>query len=270
MQSDPVPTLSGPRRSHRHLLRLFSLGLGLLSLSPDSLGQQVTSKDAPPPLMNAYSLSSPPRFDGVVDESWMGMEPASHFIQQLPDEGQPASEKTEVRIGFNQDTLYVGLICYDSKPAAVVSTQARRDGVLGETDSFEMLLDTYDDDQNGYIFATTPAGIEYDAQIVHGGQSRVTGGPTRAGSAGGTGFGGAQRGAASSFNLNWDGVWTVRTQITSRGWEAEICNSSSNPALRPREKGGSGGSISNATSAAGTSRSSGPRCRVPFSFTVFL
>ena len=173
-------------------------------------------------MMEAYPLSTPPQLDGVVDHAWMDMEPARDFIQQLPDEGQPATELTEVRIGFTQDTLYIGLICYDSEPSAIVSTQARRDGVLDETDSFEMLFDTYDDDQNGYIFATTPAGIEYDAQIVHGGQSRVTGGPTRAGSAGGTGFGGAQRGAASSFNLNWDGVWTVKTQITPRGWEAEF------------------------------------------------
>ena len=121
--------------------------LGLSSLSSDLQGQQAASKDTPPPLMNAYPLSSPPRFDGVVDEGWMVMEPASGFTQQLPQEGQPASEKTEVRIGFTQDTLYVGLICYDSQPKAVVSTQARRDGVLGETDSFEMIFDTYDDEE---------------------------------------------------------------------------------------------------------------------------
>ena len=217
-----MPTLTSTRQPYLRQLRLFSLWLGFCCLSQGAQALRATSNESPPRLMNAYSLSSPPRVDGVVDEQWMGMEPASNFIQQLPQEGQPASEKTEVRIGFTQDTLYVALICYDSQPKAVVSTQARRDGVLAQTDSFEMIFDTYDDDQNGYIFATTPAGIEYDAQIVHGGQSRVTGGPTRAGSAGGTGFGGAQRGAASSFNLNWDGVWTVSTRITDRGWEAEF------------------------------------------------
>ena len=150
------------------------------------------------------------------------MEPATDYVQQLPDEGQPATERTEVRIGYTQDTLYVAVICFDSEPESIVSTQARRDGLLEETDSFEMLLDTYNDDQNGFIFATTPSGIEYDAQIVHGGQSRGTGGPVRAGGSGGSGFGGAQRGGASSFNLNWDGVWKVRAQVTTRGWEAEF------------------------------------------------
>lgn len=222
MHSESVPSLSLLFQRHSRPFLPFFVCLGLFFLFSDLWGQQAVSKDTSPPLMNAYPLSSPPRVDGVVDEDWMGMEPARRFVQQLPDEGKPASEETEVRIGFTQDTLYIGLICYDSQPQGIVSTQARRDGVLGETDSFEVLFDTYDDDQNGYIFATTPAGIEYDAQIVHGGQSRVTGGPTRAGSAGRTGFGGAQSGAASSFNLNWDGVWTVQTQITSRGWEAEF------------------------------------------------
>ena len=173
--------------------------------------------------MRASRLQQSPRLDGRVEkEEWSGAEPARDFIQQLPQEGARASEQTEVRIGFTADALYVGVICFDSRPQDVVSTQARRDGLLTQTDAFEMLFDTYDDDQNGYIFATTPAGIEYDAQIVHGGQSRSSGGPSRAGGAGGSGFGGAQRGGGSSFNLNWDGVWEVAVRTTARGWEAEF------------------------------------------------
>ena len=180
--------------------------------------------DAAPgkPSMRAFRVSEPPVMDGVVDSSWMSMAPATGFIQQLPETGAPATERVEVRIGYNRDTIFVGVICFDSRPQAIVSTQARRDGVLDETDSFEVLLDTYDDDQSGYLFATTPGGIEFDAQIIHGGQSRASGGPARAGSVGGSGFGGAQRGGASAFNLNWDAVWTVQARITSRGWEAEL------------------------------------------------
>ena len=195
---------------------------GLLSFTTDSWGQTNSAGSQRVPRMNAYPLKSPPRLDGIVDEEWISMEPATDFVQQLPHEGQLATENTEVRIGFTEDAIYIGVICFDSEPEAIVSTQAKRDGLLEETDSFEMLLDTYNDKQNGYIFATTPIGIEYDAQIVHGGQSRRTGGPTRAGGSGGSGFGGAQRGGASAFNLNWDGVWTVRTQITQRGWEGEF------------------------------------------------
>jgi hypothetical protein len=172
--------------------------------------------------VNAYKLETPPVLDGRVDEAWMSFEPATGFIQQLPLEGQPASEPTEVRVGHTKDSLYFAVICFDSEPAAIRSTQGRRDGALEQTDAFQILIDTYNDDQNGYIFATTVAGIEFDAQIVHGGQSRQAGGPPRAGQGGGSGMGGAQAGGASSFNLNWDAVWKVRTQITERGWEAEF------------------------------------------------
>lgn len=172
--------------------------------------------------VRAYRLAEPPIFDGRVDDSWMEFEPARDFIQQLPQEGQPASEPTEVRIGYTKDAIYFAVICFDSQPSAIVSTQGRRDGALEQTDAFQILLDTYNDDQNGYLFATTAAGIEYDAQIVHGGQTRMIGGPPRAGQGGGSGLGGAQAGSISSFNLNWDGVWKVKTQITERGWEAEF------------------------------------------------
>ncbi len=196
------------------------LGCGLLS-SLDLWGQNTLGIKRLPQVQ-AYRLSSPPRLDGVLDGDWMSLEPATGFVQRLPDEGQPATERTEVRVGYTENTLYVGAICFDSQPQAIVSTQARRDGLLTETDAFELLLDTYNDDQNGYIFATTPSGIEYDAQVIHGGQSQGTGGPARAGGSGGSGFGGAQRGGASAFNLNWDGSWAVKVQITSRGWEAEF------------------------------------------------
>jgi hypothetical protein len=175
-----------------------------------------------PRRVKAYQVEAPPVLDGRVHESWMTFEPAKDFIQQLPLEGQPASEPTEVRVGYSRDTLYFAVICFDSEPEAIRSTQGRRDGALEQTDAFQILIDTYNDDQNGYIFATTVAGIEFDAQIVHGGQSRNSGGPPRAAQSGGSGTAGAQSGGASSFNLNWDGVWKVKTQITERGGEAEF------------------------------------------------
>ena len=191
-----------------------------VSVSLAHAAQQETA--ASPRRVKAYLVEAPPVLDGRVDESWMAFEPATDFIQQLPLEGQPTSEPTEVRVGYSKDTLYFAVICFDSEPGAIRSTQGRRDGALEQTDAFQILIDAYNDDQNGYIFATTVAGIEYDAQIVHGGQSRQVGGPPRAGQSGGSGTAGAQAGGISSFNLNWDGVWQVRTQITERGWEAEF------------------------------------------------
>ena len=173
--------------------------------------------------VQAYRLERPPVLDGVVNEPfWKDMDPATGFIQQEPDSGLPATEQTEVRIGFDDVNLYIGIICLDSEPNHIVVTQNRRDAPLTDTDSIVILLDTFNDDQNAFLFGTSPTGIEYDGQISKAGQGRGgVGSPARAGGQGGRG-GGAQRGGASAFNLNWDGVWKVMSQITPRGWESEM------------------------------------------------
>ena len=173
------------------------------------------------PRVRAYHLATPPNLDGLVNEPfWAEMEPATHFIQQQPNEGLPATEQTEVRIGFDNDNLYFGIICFDSQPENIVVTQNRRDATLTDTDSIEIQLDTFNDKQNAVIFGTSPTGIEFDGQVSKAGQARGgVGSPARAGGSGG---GGAQRGGSAAFNLNWDAVWWVRAQITQRGWEAEV------------------------------------------------
>ncbi len=93
-------------------------------------------------------------------------------------------------------------------------SQARRDASLAETDSVILVFDTFNDNQNAFVFGTNPLGIEYDGQVAREGQS---GGVSFGGGAAGT-----QRGGISAFNPNWDGDWTVRAQVTERGWEAEM------------------------------------------------
>ena len=173
------------------------------------------------PDVRAHRIDSAPELDGVVDEAvWEGIEPATDFVQQNPEEGAPSSERTEVRVAFDESNLYFGIICFDSQPENIVVTQNRRDGSLIDTDSIQLLIDTYNDGQNAFVFGTSPTGIEFDAQVTKAGQTRGSGGgPARAGGAGG---GGAQRAGAAAFNLNWDAVWRVRSQITARGWESEI------------------------------------------------
>ena len=100
--------------------------------------------------------------DGVLDdEAWQSAPVLSSFSQVQPDEGQPASEGTEVRIVFTASTLYVGVHCLDREPAGIIVSDARRDSPLIESDSFTIILDTYRDRQNGFVFGTNPAGIEY-------------------------------------------------------------------------------------------------------------
>lgn len=177
---------------------------------------------AAPRSVTAQKTEISPIIDGRVDEKqWSQAPAASEFSQQWPAEGAPASEKTEVRFIYTTDTLYIGIICFDSEPNQIVSTQSQRDGDLNNSDSISIILDTYYDRQNGFIFATTPAGIQYDAQILNEG---VSGGGARAntGGIGRSATSTAQRGNVSAFNLNWDTTWTVQSKQTDRGWEAEM------------------------------------------------
>jgi hypothetical protein len=163
-----------------------------------------------------------PTIDGRVnDEVWKTVEPQTTFVQQDPIEGDPASEKTEVRILIGHGNVYVGIICYDSDPSKIIVSQARRDATLTDTDSVILVFDTFNDSQNAFVFGTNPIGIEYDGQVAGEGQtggSQAGGG----GAGGGSGSGGSQRGGISAFNPNWDGDWTVRSAITERGWETEL------------------------------------------------
>ena len=153
------------------------------------------------------------RVDGTLDDkAWQQAPVLSTFWQVQPYEGQPASEQTEVRLVYTADTLYVGVVCHDREPGRIIVADARRDSPLTETDSFTMILDTYRDRQNGFVFGTNPAGIEYDGQVTNEGQG-----------GGGLGAGQTQAsGAGSGFNVNWDGAWEVRATINDAGWVAEF------------------------------------------------
>jgi hypothetical protein len=162
----------------------------------------------------AAAVTEPPTLDGNVldDPAWRSAPVITGFHQEQPDEGQPASEQTEVRIVFTRDTLYIGVVCYDRDPGSIIVSDSRRDSDLDDTDSFRIIFDTYRDRQNGFVFGTNPAAIEYDGQVTNEGQ-------------GGGGFAFGQRqqgGSGGGFNLNWDGAWEVRTRTDERGWHAEF------------------------------------------------
>ena len=156
-----------------------------------------------------------PVIDGRVNEAvWQNVTPFTNFTQQDPSEGAPASEKTEVRIIVGKGTVFIGIVCFDGDPSKIIVSQARRDASLADTDSIVMVFDTFNDSQNAFVFGTNPLGIEYDGQVAREGQTSGVSAP-------GTGAS-TQRGNISAFNPNWDGDWTVKAQVTERGWEAEM------------------------------------------------
>ena len=204
----------------RFLHSLMTLLVAALPLSvpPEAEAQSDPKGIGSERTLQAWRVAEAPRLDGRVDEPlWQPIDPATGFIQRNPEEGRPSSENTEVRIAFDDKNLYIGIICFDSRPEEIVINHNRRDGLKNDSDYVIVLLDTFHDGQNGFVFGTTPTGIEHDAQVSKAGQTRGGGGgPSRAGG------GGAQRGGSSALSLNWDGVWEVKSQITRRGWESEM------------------------------------------------
>ena len=146
--------------------------------------------------MPATRAEGPVKIDGVLDEPvWRKAPVAKDFIQNEPAEGEPASEETEVRLLYDDDNLYIGVFARDRDPKGILVNELKKDFRTESTDSFEVVLDTFRDERNGFMFATNPMGAKWDAQMVNEGRE---------------------------INANWDGVWDVRTRIAEDGWYAEM------------------------------------------------
>ena len=133
------------------------------SAQPQSLQVTPGSSPSAKPTAKAVRVQEGPILDGIVldEPAWQQAPVISGFWQEQPEEGQPASENTEVRMIFTNDTLYIGVVCFDRDPSSIIVADSRRDAGLDDTDSFRMIFDTYSDRQNGFVFGTNPAAIEY-------------------------------------------------------------------------------------------------------------
>jgi len=205
---DTVPG-AGIRRGAIGTVRAGRLLLGALLLTGLARGSVLAAETAAlePPVAQAVRTDRPPEIDGEVlgDPAWAAAPALTGFWQTGPDEGAPASQRTEVRIFYTDDTLYFGVVCFDDDPAGIVVNESRRDSSLTDTDSFQIILDTYLDRQNGFVFGTNPAGLEYDGQVTKEGE-------------GGRGLGSSLGG----LNTNWDASWTVAAVTSDFGWSAEF------------------------------------------------
>ena len=82
-----------------------------------------------------------------------------NFIQNSPNENYAASESTEVFVLYTKDTLYIGAFCFDSSPDKIIMSDGKRDGSLTESDCFQIMLDTYGDNQNGFLLQQHQLGL---------------------------------------------------------------------------------------------------------------
>lgn len=144
---------------------------------------------------NTTFIEKDPIIDGnIINEMLWNKVPVISNLEQIkPNYGAPVSEKTAIRIAYTNKTLYVAVICYDQSPETIVVSDSRRDADLNDDDSFLFILDTYNDQQNGFLFGTNADGMEYDAQIDREGEGNFSANRQQGGVVGGT-------------NINWDAL----------------------------------------------------------------
>ncbi len=162
-----------------------------------------------PPAVAAVRLpaeADPPVIDGRPDEEvWSLAAAASGFRQREPVVGAPATDETEVRVLFDDRVLYIAIVARSVEPDAVVGRILRRDRVMRRApgglpefagdDAVAILLDTFHDGRNAFVFATNPNGAAFDGLLTDEGRE---------------------------FNTDWRGVWEVAAQRTADGWTAEL------------------------------------------------
>ena len=109
------------------------------------------------------------KLDGIIGASeWEGAEVIEGFVQQIPNEGRPATEKTQVRVRYDEDFLYVAAILYQNTPGDYVISSLKRDFRFDENDAFAIVLNPYDDGNNGFMFAVNPFNIQMEGLVHHG------------------------------------------------------------------------------------------------------
>ena len=122
------------------------------------------------PIATAIPVTVAPVVDGALDDdAWTDVPAMTDFIQREPLDGRPATERTEVRVVYDDEAIYVGVWAFDEDPGGIVHGEAIRDYQVAESDHVLLVVDTYSDEQNGFVFGTTPAGIEYDGQVANEG-----------------------------------------------------------------------------------------------------
>ena len=133
--------------------------------------------------------------DGILDEAvWDRATPATDFIQQDPVFGGTPTERTEVRILFDAERLYMGVLAFDSEPDRMLGNTMKRDEFLRADDRFMWTIDTFLDQQSGYFFEMNPSGLMADSLM----------------------------GSAGGQNRAWDGIWDAEVRRSEMGWTIEF------------------------------------------------
>ena len=142
----------------------------------------------------ATSISAAPVINGILDEEiWKLGDWVDDFTQNEPYNGRKASQRTEFKIIFDEDNLYVAIKAYDTSPDSIVSRLTRRDKIDG--DQAGIIIDSYHDLRTAFWFGVSSAGVKSDKMFTDDGQNE---------------------------DQSWDPNWWVKTSINAQGWIAEM------------------------------------------------
>jgi hypothetical protein len=159
---------------------------------PASAGQEPDA--APAAEFRAQRTPRPPVIDGrLSEEAWAQAEPVGGFTQRDPDEGKPASERTEVRVLYDNDALYVGARLFDSEPGLIARRLARRDN-SADADLFSVFLDPMHDHLTGAVFRVSASNVQQDAILYND----------------------------TWTDGSWDAVWDSQVALDEAGWSVEM------------------------------------------------
>lgn len=163
---------------------------------PTATLAQLPQDNTEPRRIQAVRVIDAIKIDGFLDEPiWSTAEPATDFRQETPTEGAPASEKTEVRVLYDDKNLYLGIRAFDAEPGKINARDLVRDSLFATDDRIEIILDTYHDRRNAFRFAVNPLGTQQDALITDEGRD---------------------------INLSWDGSWISSGHVDAHGYIVEI------------------------------------------------
>jgi hypothetical protein len=195
------------------LKRLLALVIPVLSIMASGFSGHPAAAQAPEAQGRLQAVRLSPvaaedfRLDGRLTEAvWSEAASVHGLTQEEPEEGRPATEETSVMVLYDDAYLYIGVRAQDTEPERIVHRIMQRDRVMTKDpfegrpafagdDAVAILLDPFDDNRNGYVFATNPNGAEFDALLADEGKE---------------------------FNLDWRGVWEVAGTVTDQGWSAEF------------------------------------------------
>ena len=176
---------------------MVSLLFAVIDGSVNAAAAQTADRSTPElPIATARRTTANIRLDGRLDEpDWQRAEPIGPLRQREPIENSEPSEETAVRVLYDDNALYLAIVCADRSPREIVSTQLTRDAELDVDDNITIVLDPFFDHRNGFFFQVNPAGARTDGQVSNN---------------------------SERLSRDWDGIWNAAALITDDGWVAEI------------------------------------------------